>query len=98
MKEMLIDTGYTRSDFTLPQNELASMGLSIMGTDTCYNMINITQTLNRYGMNESHINGKLFKNITFTDLPSKRLIGLPFFKRFSAIYLNTKKKQIECWI
>jgi len=98
LKEMLIDTGYTRSDFTLPQNELVPMGLSIMGTDTCYNMINITQTLNRYGMNESHINGKLFKNITFTDLPSKRLIGLPFFKRFSAIYLNTKKKQIECWI
>ena len=98
LKEMLIDTGYTRSDFTLPQNELASMGLSIMGTDTCYNMINITQILNRYEMNESHINRKLFKNITFTDLSSKRLIGLPFFKRFSAIYLNTKKKQIECWI
>ena len=98
LKDMLIDTGYTRSDFTLPQKELALMGLPIIGTDTCYNMINITQILNRYEMNESYINEKLFKNITFTDLSSKRLIGLPFFKRFSAIYLNTKKKQIECWI
>lgn len=98
LKEMLIDIGYTRSDFALPEKELVQMELPIIGTDTCYNMINIAQTLNRYEINKTQINGKLFKNIRLTDLSSKRLIGLPFFKRFSAIYINTKKKQIECWI
>ena len=105
--EQIIDTDFIDKDLLIlkckdDMSFIFDTGANetILYSDTipCDNMINITQILNRYEMNESYINEKLFKNITFTDLSSKRLIGLPFFKRFSAIYINTKKKQIECWI
>ena len=96
-KKILIDTGYTLSDLALTKEELRQMRIPTIGTDTCYNMSNLVQTLNRYEINKSDINEVSFKNITLTDLPSKRLIGLPFLKRFSAIFINTEKKQIECW-
>mgnify|MGYP003287118746 CR=1 FL=1 len=97
LEKILIDTGYTLSDIALTKKELKQMKTTYIGTDTCYNMSNFAQTLNRYEINESDINDVSFKNIILTDLPSKKLIGLPFLKRFSAIFINTKKKQIECW-
>lgn len=94
---ILIDTGYTRSDFALPEDILKQLNPKFIGEIPCYNLKNEIDTLNQYRQAECTIKDIPFLEVTFAELPNRKLLGLPFLKRFSAIYIDTKQHQIKCF-
>ena len=43
------------------------------------------------------MNGKEIDNMTIALSQDKGIIGLPFFKRFSSVYMDTDKRMIFCY-
>lgn len=95
---VMIDLGFTRSDFALPKRTLEKLQPVYSHRTICYNMVSDSDSLNIYTATHDKVNERLFNHLTFAELPGRKLIGLPFFKRFTAIFLDTEKQQVECYL
>ena len=73
------------------------MEAKFLRKDTCYNFRNIPSEMAQYMRKECLVNGKEIDNMTIALSQDKSIIGLPFFKRFSSVYMNTDKQMIFCY-
>lgn len=95
---ILIDTGYDRSDFLLPKQDIEQMSdACFLKKDTCYGFMDAGSVITVYEVAQGKVNQKLFKNVTLATLASRRTIGISFFKRFSQVVLDTRKQEIRCY-
>lgn len=95
---VLIDTGYDRSDFLLPKQDIEQMSdACFLKKDTCYGFMDAGSVITVYEVAQGKVNQKLFKNVTLATLASRRTIGISFFKRFSQVVLDTRKQGIRCY-
>ena len=97
LKNILIDTGYTRSDLILSKEHINLLEAKFLRMDTCYNFRNIPSEMTQYMRKECLVNGKEIDNMTIALSQDKSIIGLPFFKRFSSVYMDTDKQMIFCY-
>lgn len=97
LKDVLFDTGYTRSDFILSKSSENKFCMEFLRKDTCYNFSNIPYEIDLYALQCCSINGKRINGITVSSSGEGHVIGLPFFKRFSSIYIDTSKRLIFCY-
>lgn len=96
--DLLIDTGYDRSDFLLKKEEIGMLpNCSFIRTDSCFGFTDRGDIIHVYGMEDCHIGSNTFNNVTFVESHLRRLIGLPFFKRFSCILFDTQNQKINCF-
>ena len=95
---VLIDTGYDRSDFLLPKQDIEQMSdACFLKKDTCYGFMDAGSVITVYEVAQGKVNQKLFKNVTLATLASRGTIGISFFKRFSQVVLDTRKQEIRCY-
>ncbi|MBM6943792.1 hypothetical protein H6B32_01130 [Bacteroides gallinaceum] len=95
---ILIDTGYDRSDFLLPKQDIEQMSdTCFLKKDTCYGFMDAGSVITVYEVAQGKVNQKLFKNVTLATLASRRTIGISFFKRFSQVVLDTRQQEIKCY-
>lgn len=95
---VLIDTGYDRSDFLLPKQDIEQMSdACFLKKDTCYGFMDAGSVITVYEVAQGKVNQKLFKNVTLATLASRRTMGISFFKRFSQVVLDTRKQEIRCY-
>lgn len=95
---ILIDTGYDRSDFLLPKQDIEQMSdACFLKKDTCYGFMDAGSVITVYEVAQGKVNQKLFKNVTLATLASRRTMGLSFFKRFSQVVLDTRQQEIKCY-
>lgn len=95
---VLIDTGYDRSDFLLPKQDIEQMSNAcFLKKDTCYGFMDAGSVITVYEVAQGKVNQKLFKNVTLATLASRRTIGISFFKRFSQVVLDTRQQEIKCY-
>ncbi|MDN0048548.1 hypothetical protein QVO10_03950 [Bacteroides gallinaceum] len=95
---VLIDTGYDRSDFLLPKQNIEQMSdACFLKKDTCYGFMDAGSVITVYEVAQGKVNQKLFKNVTLATLASRRTIGISFFKRFSQVVLDTRQQEIKCY-
>lgn len=95
---ILIDTGYDRSDFLLPKQDIEQMSdACFLKKDTCYGFMDAGSVITVYEVAQGKVNQKLFKNVTLATLASRRTIGISFFKRFSQVVLDTRQQEIKCY-
>ncbi len=95
---ILIDTGYDRSDFLLPKQDIEQMSdACFLKKDTCYGFMDAGSVITVYEVAQGKVNQKLFKNVTLATLASRRTMGISFFKRFSQVVLDTRKQEIKCY-
>lgn len=95
---ILIDTGYDRSDFLLPKQDIEQMSdACFLKKDTCYGFMDAGSVITVYEVAQGKVNQKLFKNVTLATLASRRTIGISFFKRFSQVVLDTRQQEIRCY-
>lgn len=95
---ILIDTGYDRSDFLLPKQDIELMpGACFLKKDTCYGFTDAGSVITVYEVAQGKVNQKLFKNVTLATLASRRTMGISFFKRFSQVVLDTRQQEIKCY-
>lgn len=95
---VLIDTGYDRSDFLLPKQDIEQMSdACFLKKDTCYGFMDAGNVITVYEVAQGKVNQKLFKNVTLATLASRRTIGISFFKRFSQVVLDTRQQEIRCY-
>lgn len=97
LKDVLFDTGYTRSDFILSKSSENKFYMEFLRKDTCYNFSNIPYKINLYALKCSSINGVKIDGITVSPSEEDNVIGLPFFRRFSSIYIDTSKRLVFCY-
>lgn len=97
LKDVLFDTGYTRSDFMLPESSEDKLSLEFLREDTCYNFRNIPYKTDLYIQRHCLVNGMSMNGVTISISGEDNVIGLPFFRRFSSIYIDTSKKTISCY-
>lgn len=96
--DLLIDTGYDRSDFLLEKEELELLpNCFFIRTDSCFGLTDIGDAVHVYGMKNCNVGSISFKNVTFVESNLRRLIGLPFFKRFSYLLFDTRNRKINCF-
>lgn len=95
---ILIDTGYDRSDFLLPKQDIEQMSdACFLKKDTCYGFMDAGSVITVYEVAQGKVNQKLFKNVTLATLASQSTMGLSFFKRFSQVVLDTRQQEIKCY-
>lgn len=95
---VLIDTGYDRSDFLLPKQDIEQMSdACFLKKDTCYGFMDAGSVITVYEVAQGKVNQKLFKNVTLATLASRRTMGISFFKRFSQVVLDTRQQEIRCY-
>ena len=95
---ILIDTGYDRSDFLLPKQDIEQMSdTCFLKKDICYGFMDAGSVITVYEVAQGKVNQKLFKNVTLATLASRRTIGISFFKRFSQVVLDTRQQEIRCY-
>lgn len=95
---VLIDTGYDRSDFLLPKQDIEQMSdACFLKKDTCYGFMDAGSVITVYEVAQGKVNQKLFKNVTLVTLASRRTIGISLFKRFSQVVLDTRQQEIRCY-
>lgn len=95
---ILIDTGYDRSDFLLPKQDIEQMSdACFLKKDTCYGFMDAGSVITVYEVAQGEVNKMQFKNVTLATLASRRTMGISFFKRFSQVVLDTRKQEIRCY-
>ena len=95
---VLIDTGYDRSDFLLPKQDIEQMSdACFLKKDTCYGFADTGNEISIYEVAQGEVNQMQFKNVTLATLASRRTMGISFFKRFSQVVLDTRKQEIRCY-
>ena len=95
---ILIDTGYDRSDFLLPKQDIEQMSdTCFLKKDICYGFMDAGSVITVYEVAQGKVNQKLFKNVTLATLASQSTMGLSFFKRFSQVVLDTRQQEIKCY-
>ena len=95
---ILIDTGYDRSDFLLPKQDIEQMSdACFLKKDTCYGFMDAGSVITVYEVAQGKVNQMQFKNVTLATLASRRTIGISFFKRFSQVVLDTRQQEIKCY-
>ena len=95
---ILIDTGYDRSDFLLPKQDIEQMSdACFLKKDTCYGFADTGNEISIYEVAQGEVNQMQFKNVTLATLASQSTMGLSFFKRFSQVVLDTRKQEIKCY-
>lgn len=97
VEDVIIDTGYTRSDFILPKGYEDKLNIEFFRKDTCYNFKNTPFKIDLYAKRECLVNNVKVKETIISFSEGDHVIGLPFFKRFSSIYIDTRKKMIFCY-
>lgn len=95
---ILIDTGYDRSDFLLPKQDIEQMSdTCFLKKDICYGFADTGNEISIYEVAQGEVNQMQFKNVTLATLASRRTMGLSFFKRFSQVVLDTRQQEIKCY-
>lgn len=95
---ILIDTGYDRSDFLLSKQDIEQMSdACFLKKDTCYGFMDAGSVITVYEVAQGEVNKMQFKNVTLATLASRRTMGISFFKRFSQVVLDTRKQEIRCY-
>lgn len=95
---VLIDTGYDRSDFLLPKQDIEQMSdACFLKKDTCYGFADTGNEISIYEVAQGEVNQMQFKNVTLATLASRRTMGISFFKRFSQVVLDTRQQEIRCY-
>ncbi|MDE5711304.1 hypothetical protein [Bacteroides sp.] len=97
VEDVIIDTGYTRSDFILPKGYEDKLNIEFFRKDTCYNFKNTLFKIDLYTKRECLVNNTRVKEAIISFSEGEHVIGLPFFKRFSSIYIDTHEKMISCY-
>lgn len=97
VKDILIDTGYSLSDFVLEDKIRQSLkGLEFSKTDTCFSFINAKKVYEFYSKSECRLNDMYIEDVTFSFSANRNIIGLEFFKRFSSVYIDSDNCTIYC--
>lgn len=95
---ILIDTGYDRSDFLLPKQDIEQMSdTCFLKKDICYGFADTGNEISIYEVAQGEVNQMQFKNVTLATLASQSTMGLSFFKRFSQVVLDTRQQEIKCY-
>ena len=95
---ILIDTGYDRSDFLLPKQDIEQMSdTCFLKKDICYGFADTGNEISIYEVAQGEVNQMQFKNVTLATLASRSTMGLSFFKRFSQVVLDTRQQEIKCY-
>ena len=95
---ILIDTGYDRSDFLLPKQDIEQIpGTYFWGKDTCYGFADAGSVITVYEVAQGEVNKRPFESVTLATWASRRAIGISFFKRFSQVVLDTRRQEIKCY-
>lgn len=95
---ILIDTGYDRSDFLLPKQDIELMpGAYFLKKDTCYGFADAGSVITVYEVAQGEVNKKPFESVTLATWASRRAIGISFFKRFSQVVLDTRRQKVKCY-
>lgn len=97
VKDVIIDTGYTRSDLILPKDYENRLDIEPFRKDICYNFQNTPFEIDLYVRRECLINHASVKETVISFSEGEHVIGLPFFKRFSSVYIDTREKMIFCY-
>lgn len=97
VKDIMIDTGYSRSDFVLEEKLRQSLkGLEFTKTDTCFSFTNAKEEYKIYSKSECLLNDMYIENVTFSFSTNRNILGLDFFKRFSSVYIDSDKSKMYC--
>lgn len=97
VKDILVDTGYSRSDFVLEDQLKQSLkGIEFSKTDTCFSFTNAKEVYEIYKKDECRLNNIHIENVTFSFSANRNIIGLEFFKRFSSVYIDSDNCRIYC--
>lgn len=97
VKDILIDTGYSRSDFVLEDKLRQSLkGIEFSKTDTCFSFTNAKEVYEIYGKSECLLNDMHIKDVTFSFSANRNILGFKFFKRFSSVYIDSDNCRIYC--
>lgn len=97
VKDILIDTGYSRSDFVLEEKLRQSLkGLEFTKTDICFSFTNTKEEYKIYSKSECLLNDMYIENVTFSFSTNRNILGLDFFKRFSSVYIDSDNSKMYC--
>lgn len=97
VKDIMIDTGYSRSDFVLEEKLRQSLkGLEFTKTDTCFSFTNAKEEYKIYSKSECLLNDMYIENVTFSFSTNRNILGLDFFKRFSSVYIDSDNSKMYC--
>ena len=97
VKDIMIDTGYSRSDFVLEDKIRQSLkGLEFSKTDTCFSFTNAKEVYEIYSKNECLLNDMYIEKVTFSFSANRNILGLDFFKRFSSVHIDSDNCRIYC--
>lgn len=97
VKDILIDTEYSRSDFVLEEKLRQSLkGLEFTKTDTCFSFTNAKEEYKIYSKSECLLNDMYIENVTFSFSTNRNILGLDFFKRFSSVYIDSDNSKMYC--
>ncbi len=97
VKDIMIDTGYSRSDFVLEDKFRQSLkGLEFSKTDTCFSFTNAKEVYEIYSKNECLLNDMYIEKVTFSFSANRNILGLDFFKRFSSVHIDSDNCRIYC--
>lgn len=98
LKNIMIDTGYTRSDLYLTKKHMDMFkSLTPTGTDTCYNFMNKYEVLTLWQAANLTVNKMKFDSLSIAQSPQRNLLGLKFLQRFKQIYIDTDRQEIRCY-
>lgn len=96
--DLLIDTGYDRADFLLKKKEMEFLSdYSFVRNDSCFGFTNVGDIISICGIKDCKVDAVSFKDVTLVESFSRRLVGLPFLKRFSYIVFDTRNRKIDCF-
>lgn len=97
VKDILIDTGYSRSDFVLEDKFRQSLdGLEFSKTDTCFSFTNANEEYEIYSKSKCSLNDMYIEDVTFSFSANRNILGLDFFQRFSSVYIDSDNCRIYC--
>lgn len=97
VKDILIDTGYSRSDFVLEDKFRQTLnGFEFSKTDTCFSFTNAKEVYEIYSKSKCLLNDIYIEDVTFSFSANRNILGLDFFQRFSSVYIDSDNCRIYC--
>lgn len=97
VKDIMIDTGYSRSDFVLEDKFRQRLnGFEFSKTDTCFSFTNAKEVYEIYSKSKCLLNDIYIEDVTFSFSAGRNILGLDFFQRFSSVYIDSDNCRIYC--
>lgn len=97
VKDIMIDTGYSRSDFVLEDKFRQRLnGFEFSKTDTCFSFTNAKEVYEIYSKSKCLLNDIYIEDVTFSFSADRNILGLDFFQRFSSVYIDSDNCRIYC--